>query len=92
MNKKKKRFNEKDQFCSQCGGKLEYVCNTRNCYTFLGESSDAKCLKCQEKIKKRKEAVAEGGKKASAALSSIVSSVVETGKKAVDFVKEKIKK
>ncbi len=90
MNAKKKLFNKKDGYCSKCGTKLEYVCNSRNCYTFLDENSDEKCLKCQAKIKDLKDNFKDVRNKVVGGVVAVGGFALTIGKKAYDFTKNNL--
>jgi hypothetical protein len=54
-HEKKVLYEENEEYCSKCGVKLDYVCKTKKCYTFLEKSDGKYCIKCQAKKEDRKD-------------------------------------
>mgnify|MGYP003303469623 CR=1 FL=1 len=54
-----KAYNEKisakENFCSQCGSQLMYVCKDKKCHTFLEENDGVYCIMCKAKRDDKKD-------------------------------------
>ena len=54
-----KAYNEKisakENFCSQCGSQLMYVCKDKKCHAFLAENDGAYCVLCEAKRKDKRD-------------------------------------
>ena len=85
---KRTRFKDRDKYCTECGGKLEYVC--ADCWTPLKKNKDRYCDECNERKNSKKikaeKAIKDAGNKA-ADLSKKATVAIPAAAKAIRNVK-----
>jgi hypothetical protein len=85
-HEKKFLYKETEEYCSKCGVKLDYVCKTKKCYTFLEKSDSEYCIKCQAKKDDRKDDAKKAVLGAGGALLTIGGVVATKGKTIIKYI------
>ena len=85
-HEKKVLYEETEEYCSKCGVKLEYVCKTKKCYTFLEKSDGKYCIKCQAKKDDRKDDAKKAALKVGGGVLAFGTLAVTKGKDIIKYI------
>lgn len=89
---KKKKFKERENYCSRCGTVLKYVCKSHKCFTFLEENDGEVCVRCEQKKQDAKDNRKKAAKKVAAlgaGAAVIGPQIAKNGKEIVKFMLKK---